>query len=122
MHINIRFGEVVGQAWGSARARHRVPLVADTASVQNEWIVVIDAVCRRARWRRHEVCLAVRMVEATADCEARGTSKRALNRRAARSSRNGPLNRFERVVLRARQLGETRDIEGSRSVVAKAGE
>ena len=64
MQLHERLGVVAREARRLAGARHRVPLVADSARVQHERIVAARLLRRRARRRRHELRLAARREEA----------------------------------------------------------
>ena len=104
VQIDERFGHVVGQLEGATGARHGVPLVAHAAGVQDERIVAIDRMRRRAGRRRHETRTTIGVSEMAIAEEARF----ALARRC-----DGPLHGRHAVVCSGIEPRQAAEVEGA---------
>src|SRR5947209_20291355 len=104
MDLDERLGQMRAEPRAAARARHRVPLIADTAGIEAEWVGGRCLFLRRRPFRRDEPCLAVRREETAGGEKALAT----------------PLHWIERVVFRVRKSGQRADIEVASAVVFEA--
>src|SRR5512132_1171284 len=114
--LDVRLGQVLGEARALAGPCHRMPLVANTAGVQAQRK---GAVGGRARLRRradqYEPSFAVGGEKA-----AGGEEPRRLA--FGRGPTLWPLKRQEGIVLRQRQRGQRAEIEGAGALVLERGE
>ena len=110
MKLGIGFSEMGRQARRATGTGHGVPLVADAAGVEHQWVVGIRRMNGRAITHRHQAGTRIGGVEAPIGEHAVGAGPRRAYR---------PAYRIQRFIRRAVHISESGEVEVPRACILK---